>query len=171
MTEQYLNQMKLRLIRISVSASSTRNQIGKGKINRIRTEINDLLSLHNLMYQIKDETDYLRMLNYATNKLVRKAGIHWGTARKLLNICIREFVYNSYLRKYLLIAESDLYKLEIPIDSHTYKYIVKMNKFKAFKWPGIIHIQSKENKTIQQAYVSFALSKNMAPIHLDVDAW
>lgn len=171
MNEEYIIKLKFRLIRISVSASSTRNQIGAGKINNIRCAINNLLSLNRLNALTDDPLEFRKMLNYVTNILVAKTQIKWGTSRKLINICLREIVYNTYLREYLKLKEKDLFKLEVPIDSHTYKYLVDQNNFSKFRWNGIINVSKKDHLAFQKSYFDLALRNKIAAIHLDIDAW
>ncbi len=166
-----LKKLKYRLIRISVSASSTRNQIGSGKIELIRTELDKILSLKKLSTLSGTNVSFSKLLDNSTNKLINTTHIKWGTARKLINICLREISYNKYLRDHLKLTEKDLLKFEIPIDSHTYKYIVEKGNFNDFKWMGIINIKKEEHSAIQKCYQNLARIKKIAPIHLDIEAW
>jgi hypothetical protein len=64
----------------------------------------------------------------------------WGSARKVLNIFLREALYTSYLAQYSGIAKAERF-LDVPLDSITGKRLREhAGRGGLPQWPGVKHL-------------------------------
>lgn len=113
-----------------------------------------------------------------------KSMVSWGTARKCINLCIRNFVYNAFIWQYYNLGDrgfkkrEHLAKLEIPLDSFSFKRL----KEKATKEERVLykeHLKSftilglNEGKSEKLQHLATAVAGRMGVcrIHLDVEFW
>lgn len=109
-----------------------------------------------------------------TDRLVSCSGATWGTARKSLNIVIRDATYNFYLR-----GEFDLqaveHTLELPLDSFSANGLRCDAKEAGLPvpppWRSIKSLCRKDSDLFQDAAMQIATRKNVCRCHLDVWYW
>lgn len=71
-------------------------------------------------FVVHTQSDFRSRLDESTNSLTSAfpiGGQHWGTARKILNLFLRNSRYNAYLSEDYRLAAIDQW-LEIPLDAH-----------------------------------------------------
>jgi hypothetical protein len=89
----------------------------------------------------------------------------WGLARKLLNIFIRDCVYDSYLRRaYGLQAIESA--CEIPLDSITATQIRRKSPGVP-QWRGVKYVTPEVSAQYQEAARAIAQKKGVSTLHLD----
>ena len=83
----------------SINPSSSRNSIRKGTINDFRKFLRENVQLNKIPKSSREQ--YIRWLDRTTRRLQRcsKKRLSWGTARKFLNLYLRDVTYNYFLRK------------------------------------------------------------------------
>ncbi len=108
-------------------------------------------------------------LDQHTRRLQRAfppAARHWGTARKALNIFLRDALYNIYLSEaFHLHAVEQL--LEIPLDAYT-AHALRARVARLPRWRGVKHLTARDSAAYQEAARGLAAQMKVAPVHLDV---
>jgi hypothetical protein len=118
MTEaELLAAIQKHVAQISANSSSIRNQGATGMIPVAQKFLREL----NLSdFVSSGERAFLARLDTTTDSLAAafpRGGQHWGIARKILNIFLRDSRYNCYLSDRHELATIETW-LEVPLDSH-----------------------------------------------------
>lgn len=166
--------VRKRIANTSISPATARGMGPEGTIKKGREflfnlDLNDFVK--------KDEPAFRKVLDIQTERLRKslprngKSGQHFGSARKFLNIFLRNALYNRYLYREYKLKKIEPW-LEIPVDSHVIKGIESENSSKNIpKWEGVIHLSSWENEILQCNAAKIAKSKKMHRVHLDLLYW
>jgi hypothetical protein len=98
-------------------------------------------------------------------------GQHWGSARKYLNIFLRDVAYNKYLyRAYKLSAIGPW--LEVPLDSHVAGGLREEQGGAVLpRWTTVIGLDATTSATYQKFAFQVAKSKGFDRVHLDLLYW
>lgn len=201
---------KERLIRFlifsSFSTSATRNQ-GKGVQLAIKEGICEHFKLKNFKDSLKQKKPqaFTAFLDDLTRKIAGKPGyekkkignkevktrtgdtVKWGTARKCINLFLRNLVNYGMLWQYLDISEKEfanegvISKLELPLDSYAIKGLksaIQKSKLPfektdhdALNGFSIIHLTPDRSRTLQSMAKVVAKQKNICPVELDILFW
>lgn len=201
---------KERLIRFlifsSFSTSATRNQ-GKGVQLAIKEGIHEHFNIKAFKKCLKQKRTrgFSNFLDDLTSKIAGKPGyekkiigrkerkiatgdtIKWGTARKCINLFLRNLVNHGMLWKDLELSESDfatdgpVSKLELPLDSYAIKGLklaIQNSKLPfektdhdALNGFSIIHLTADRSRTLQSMAKVVAKQKNICPVELDILFW
>ena len=164
-----VNIYKKRIVNISVSTSSLRNQGGKGLIKKTRK----LLIKTDLAKFCKGENKFKNYLENETKRLTNNAKIRFGAARKSLNIFLLQSSLDRVLSKYYNLGKILKY-LELPLDSYTIKHLkkeAKKRKYKLPRWDGIRNLEEKSNALLQQFALKLAKEKRIPRAYLDLIYW
>src|SRR5579862_5821467 len=97
--EQFLEMVKSRTARIAVGASTVRNSGSAGTVTAAQSH---LRRVNLAPFGTADARAFSRELDNATEKLriaLPSGARHWGIARKVLNIFLRDCFYTTYLSK------------------------------------------------------------------------
>jgi hypothetical protein len=92
-----LHAVHSRVARLAIGPSTVRGKKGKGVIPNSRRF---LRSIRLQSFGVSDGAAFRRVLDRTTDRLARKLLKHsrqWGLARKVLNIFLRDCLYNFYL--------------------------------------------------------------------------
>jgi hypothetical protein len=155
----------------AIGASAMRNQ-GKGILIKAQKfcEKLDLLKYSSA----KNESYFLEILDQDTIKLLNNFGLKkrpWGTARKALNLFLRDAFYNYYLRNFYHLEKIEKF-LEIPLDRIvTQKLKEKTKKGFLPTWKGLKNLMHKESDLFQAFAKKQAMLQGMSKIHLDAILW
>jgi hypothetical protein len=162
---------KHRISELAVGPSALRNQGARGVVGIARAYF-DTLNLSSFVTQ--NEKDFQRRLNLVTGILVKKlpnGAKNWGTARKGINLFLRDVLYNSYLKKNYSFRKVEKW-LEVPLDSFVVKGIKGDSKKNNLpKWKGIKNLTKNDSKEFQKRAKEIAKNKGIAKIHLDLLYW
>jgi hypothetical protein len=95
----------------------------------------------------------------------------WGLARKLLNIFLREALYNRYLEERFRLSVSEPF-FEVPLDSITGGRLVKqVAGAKLPAWPGVKHVTPELSAKYQLKAREHAAELGICRVHLDAIWW
>ena len=96
---------------------------------------------------------------------------HWGLARKVLNIFLRDCLYTTYLDEAFHLRRSEAL-FEIPLDSLTATNLKRGTGRGALPpWPGVKHLSKPDSVRFQQATEEEARKRGIARVHLDAVWW
>lgn len=115
--------LKRNLTERAVGASAMRGQARKGGIAKVREAL--LETSVEVLGRVKNQTRFRVWLDQETDRISRNAsrhGVRWGTARKALNLWLRDIAYNHYFRSGYGLERVEPW-LEVPLDSYTAKFI------------------------------------------------
>ena len=141
--KDYLN----RVVNISVTPSSLRNQGREGLVKKTRNYF-----LNNNDLSKFNRNNFEKVLDKKTKEQMNSANIKFGAARKSFNIFLIQSSLDRCLSKYYRL-EKNLDNLELPLDSYTIKHLKKAAKNKNHKlpkWKSIKKLNKKGNKKFQQ---------------------
>ncbi len=170
------NDLLLNLTRRAVGTSAMRNQGAKGLIESIQSFL-AAIPLTKLS-ALRTELDFVKWLEQQTVDLKdeynEKYGLEWGTARKALNLWLRDIVYNHHLRAKYHLQKLEPW-LEVPLDSHTGKFIRERTGPKPERWTTVKGLQPDVSRTYQNSAKEIVTRKEYSylkhRVHLDLIAW
>lgn len=169
MTPTFLDLIQSRIAQAAIGASSLRNQ-GKSKV--VEKSRNFCSAIVLSTYTPKT---FASQLDKDTRKLLKKLGMketQWGTARKALNLFLRDVFYNKYLSP---VYKFDRLKhlLEIPLDTQVAEKIQEYPEGNDLPWNRIKHTTEEENTAFQDAAKCIANKNKLIKyrVHLDLIFW
>jgi hypothetical protein len=155
----------------AIGPSALRGQGAPGVIAAAR-EFLAALALE--QFAVPTQARFDRVLDKATEDLQRAFPVrarHWGTARKALNLFLRDAFYNLYLhRSYGLgVAEKCF---ELPLDGITARALREENDARSLpRWHGVKYLD-KKTSVLYQAFASeLAKKRQIRRVHLDTFLW
>ena len=168
--QDFLTIQQKRIARIATVPSVARNQGAPGVLGSARhyLETVDCGRLATSSGQ-----NYLAALDAVTDELMAvlpKGGRSWGIARKIVNIFIREALYNTYLTNHHRLGTSERF-MEVPLDSFSARGIKSHCPRRLPVWPGIKGLQRSLSDLLQQHAAEIGEVKEIARIHLDALWW
>ena len=98
-------------------------------------------------------------------------GRPWGSARKALNLFLRDALYNQYLNRKFKLRNIEPW-LEVPLDSavaHGLK--VEAGRAALPQWPGLKNLTSDVSDEFQNFASDLARKRKMERVHLDMYLW
>lgn len=163
--------MQGRTAELAIGASTLRNQGAKGVVKKAR----ELLKRVDLKrYSCKSHARFRAQLDRDTlwvRRNLPRGARHWGTARKALNIFLRDARYNSYLTKHFRLSHVEPW-LELPLDSYTARGLRKEQEGVGLpRWKGVKYLNDKDNRCYQEVAAQVAKRRRTEPIHLDIIYW
>jgi hypothetical protein len=169
MTKQLLQAIQSRSARVAVGASAARGRGNAGVVAAARKYLREVD-----LAKFSASGDFRAALDAETTALLRalpSKAQHWGIARKLLNIFLRDCLYTTYLDAayHLSRAESEF---EIPLDSITAKQLkAEVGPGKLPRWRGVKHLKDSVSAQYQQAAGILAAKERVHRVHLDAVWW
>lgn len=168
--QDFLQAIQSKTARVAVGASTVRGRGNKGSVLAARTFFQTL----DLSSFGKNHSEFKRILDrktYILMKVLPRGARHWGIARKLLNIFLRDCFYNIYLEDAYKLSRYEKV-LEIPLDSITGKSIKNLVGRGALPtWPGVKHVTPYLNTLYQTVALDEAEKQKTSRIHLDAVWW
>lgn len=168
--EAFLRAVQSRVARSAVGASAARGRGNTGVVTAARQHLRRL----NIARFDANPAAFRRALDRETAALLAalpRGARHWGVARKLLNIFLRDCLYTTYLAKDFHLARSEG-SFEIPLDSITALNVKRAGARGALPpWPGVKHVTPALNDQFQQAAALKAAKEGLARVHMDAVWW
>lgn len=167
-TKKMISMFQRRTAETAIGASTGRGMGPSGTIGAARSYLAEL-DLH--QFRTRSEQGYLENLNEVTRSLQRAlppGGKYWGSARKFINIFLRDCLYNRYLCEHFELQQVESL-LELPLDKHTATGL--SSEFDLPRWPGVIRLSPEESSQYQMAATSVAIAKGTPRVHLDLWYW
>ncbi len=168
---EFIRIVQAHVARVAVSPSATRNQ-GPGVVDAARRHLRDIQLRP---FAVTSETRFRTRLDAATlalNKDLPDPSQSWGLSRKLLNIFLRDCLYNQYLALFYALGRAERF-LEIPLDSTTARELRAAARPGTAlpTWPGVRHLSLAQSSSYQDAALDVARARKWQRVHLDADWW
>lgn len=166
-----MTTLRRRTASAAIGASTIRGMGPKGTAKRARAF---LAGLNLNRFRVDSKREFARVLDRATDSflaaLPRKAK-HWGLARKLLNIFLRDAAYNRYLSQRYALWRVERW-MEVPLDSHVGKQLRSSAEGRHLpRWKTVIGLASEESTEFQRVATMVARRKGVTRVDLDVYYW
>jgi hypothetical protein len=166
---QLLKAFQSRAARIAVGASTVRGRGNRGAVEAAREYFCQLD-----LRRFANARGFVEALDQATNELrfaLPPRARHWGLARKLLNIFLRDCLYLKDLNAVYRLDRVEAY-LELPLDSITARALKKAEgRGKLPAWPGVKRIKEPIYTLFQSAATSQAKARGVSRVNLDAIWW
>ena len=166
-----LTALQSRAARVAVGPSTVR---GLGVSGVVRAAQDHLRTVSLDVFGTSDEHSFVSALDQHTEALrsaLPRGAKHWGVARKVLNIFLRDCLYTSYLRDAYALASSEAL-FELPLDSITVKTLCAARKPDVLPtWQGVKHLKRGTNRLYQGEASKVAAEVGVARVHLDAYWW
>lgn len=94
----------------------------------------------------------------------------WGFARKVLNIFMRDALYNHFLRSAYALDRFER-QMQLPMDRHCAEGLRKRSGIVCPEWRTIRDLQEAEHSEWQRVAIHHAEQQGTYPVHLDVILW
>lgn len=168
--ESLLKAFQSRAARIAVGASTVRGRGNAGTVAAARAFLRQL----DLSPFGSGGASFARALNRTTGALkaaLPRRARHWGIARKVLNVFLRDCLYTTYLEpKFHLSEAEELF--ELPLDSITVLQLKRAaGRGSLPPWPGVKNLTPALNSKYQQAASEEAARRGIPRVHLDAIWW
>jgi hypothetical protein len=169
--KETLKLLRKRVGRTAVGPSTARGMGPAGTIQSARTYLQEL---DLKAFAIKTQTAFHRRLDSETDSLIAalpKSARHWGSARKFLNIFIRNCAYNRFLCDAYGLAQLEQW-MEVPLDSHVAKGLrLEPEGENLPRWRTVIDLSRAESDVWQSVALKVATRKGIERVHLDLHYW
>lgn len=168
--DEFLRAVQARTARVAVGASAVRGVGNAGTATAARSFLAEM----DLWQFSHGPTSFAVALDGETEKLqarLPRAARRWGLARKLLNIFLRDCLYNSYLAPEFRLVLSEM-AFELPLDSITGERLDRLCGWTGRDgWPGVKYLTPGQNMRYQAAAAGIAAELAIARVHLDTFWW
>jgi hypothetical protein len=154
---------------LAIGPSTLKNQGASGVADEARQF---LKKIKLKKFCVETQNNFKRVLDNHTNRLRKRLPVgaqNWGTARKALNIFLRDVVYNRYLCSHHHISYIEKW-LEVPLDSYVVKGLKKdkPETVRLPRWSSIKGLTPKTSEVYQKAAQIIARQEGISPVHLDI---
>jgi hypothetical protein len=165
-----LTAIQSRTARIAVGPSTVRGLGVPGVVAAARTFLREMPLQPFATSRPKTFRKVLDAQTLALQNALPRHARHWGVARKVLNIFIRDAVYATHLREAYGLSASE-HLLEIPLDSLTGEELYQSSRPRLPRWPGVRHLSPDVSDRFQLEAQRIAAAVPTARIHLDAYWW
>lgn len=167
---EFLLAIQSRVARVSVGASTVRGRGHGGSVSAARRYLRQV----KLNKFGANPAEFRAALEKETSGLLKalpKNARHWGIARKLLNIFLRDCLYTTYLEEAYRLRSTQ-HEYELPLDSITALHLKRAaGRGSLPRWQGVKHVTAATSTTFQAAAKAVAVKKGIARVHLDAVWW
>ncbi len=168
---EFIRTVQSRAARVSVGASAVR---GRGNAGTVAASRAFLRCLDLRRFALRDPIGFAAELDRTTRKLCTALppnAQHWGLARKVLNIFLRDCLYTIYLSKAFHLQRAEEF-LELPLDSITERELRRVvGRGVLPRWPGVRHVTPAISAQFQAVAAKEASRCKIPRIHLDALWW
>ena len=170
-SRDFIRILHNRIAELAVGPSALRNQGATGVINAAREYFKKADAL---FFVAANKREFGHRLDRATEELRRRFprnARHWGTARKAINLFLRDVSYSSVLSRHYHMERVEQW-LEVPLDRDVSRGIQSDFREGVLpQWKGVKHLTPKDSATYQKAAQTIANEKQLARVHLDLFYW
>ena len=171
MNEYLLRRLRWRTAELSVGPSTVRGAGARGVVRAARKALK-LVRLRR--FATGSRTEFLAALETETKRIRRvlpRGTRHWGIARKVVNIFLRQAAHNVYLSARFGLRRVERW-LELPLDSHVAAGIYRARPtLELPRWRTIKGLTPDDSELFQAAGRKIARDKRVIPIHLEYLWW
>ncbi|HOO51823.1 MAG TPA: hypothetical protein PLK94_11100 [Alphaproteobacteria bacterium] len=171
MSNKTIEYLRRRTAELAIGNSTLRNQGAPGVAKAARAFLSqlDLKS-----FSVSSEEKFVDALDRATEKLVQVlpyGARNWGTARKALNIFLRDCLYNQFLCTHFAISQVHPW-LEVPLDSYVAKGLRGTFEGNCLpKWTTITGLEHEPSDQYQKVAGKVAEKIGCNRVDLDIYLW
>lgn len=167
---EFLRVVQSRVARVAVGASTVRGRGHAGTVQAARSFFRRLdlkrFGVQPVGFRVALDRETLELM-----KALPKAARHWGIARKLLNIFLRDCLYTTYLSQRFRLHRAEA-ALEIPLDSITAHHLrIAAGRSGLPRWPGVKHVSPELSARFQEVASVEAAKLGVSRVHLDAVWW
>jgi hypothetical protein len=148
--DQFIARLKNRLAQAAVGPSTLR---GKGTGGVAAAARRSLAAIDLTSVVVEERAAFRAQLREITKSIkaaLPESGRAWGRARKVVNIFLRDVVYNADLRDHYGLRRVRAW-LEVPLDSHIAKGLRDEPEGAGLpRWPRIKYLTPKVSKAYQR---------------------
>lgn len=167
---EFLQAIQSRVARVAVGASAVRGRGNAGTVKAARTYLRQVqlakFGARPAAFRIALEEETNGLL-----KSLPRSARHWGLARKLLNIFLRDCSYTTYLESAFRLSRAHA-EFELPLDLITATQLKRASGRGTLpKWPGVKHLTPSTSAQFQEAARVIAGRKSISRLHLDAIWW
>ncbi len=171
MNKKTIEYLRRRTAELAIGNSTLRNQGAPGVAKAAR----DFLAKLNLnSFSVKFQDDFNKELKQSTINLVQalpNGAQNWGTARKAVNIFLRDCLYNQFLCYHYGILQIHPW-LEVPLDSHVANGLRATSLGKNLpRWKTITGLEHETSNQYQQVANKVAKRVGCNRVDLDIYLW
>jgi hypothetical protein len=168
MNEQYRRKLKDRLASTAIGPSTARKMGPSGTIDRARAFLKSM----DLAKLVTPDCDAFRQeLDRVTKEYVSVIPLAWGSARKFLNIFLRDCLYNRWVCEDYKLRDIESW-LEVPLDSHVSSELSERDTEKVLpRWRGVTKLELAQSEIYQRFAAQVAEAEGVARVHLDIKFW
>lgn len=171
MNDELLEKLKRRTADLAIGPSTVRNQ---GAVGVVRAARIALRKIDLSRYQRANQDSFLNLLQRDTRLTQSRLPVgarHWGTARKCLNIFLRDVLYNQFLGDHFHFARLESV-LEVPLDRHVADGL--LNEIEGCdlpRWRTIKSLTREYSERFQSVAKEVARRRSTHAVHLDLIYW
>jgi len=171
MNPKTIEHLRRRTAELAIGNSTLRNQGAPGVAKAAR----DFLANVDLKsFSANSAQEFSETLDRATADLVQalpQGARNWGTARKALNIFLRDCLYNQFLCSHFAISHIHPW-LEVPLDSHVAKGLRRTSHGNELpKWATITGLEHERSDRYQEVAGKVAKRIGCNRVDLDIYLW
>lgn len=168
---QLLVAIQSRAARIAVGASTVRGKGNKGVVGASREYLRRVdLGLFGEPVESRF-AENLDAVTAALRDALPRHARHWGVARKVLNIFLRDCLYTTYLSEAHRLRRNEAL-FELPLDSIMAKELRRAaGRGRLPRWPGVRHLTQELSAIYQNAASAEANRRGTPRVHLDAIWW
>jgi hypothetical protein len=171
----FITKLRKRIASTAVGASTIRRMGPKGTAKLARTF---LAALNLSRFQVDSKRKFDQVLDKATDSFLKalpREAKHWGLARKLLNIFLRDAAYNRYLSQQFALWRLERW-MEVPLDRQVGKQIGASPEARKLtqelpRWKTVIGLECNDSAKFQKVATTIARRKGVTRVDLDVYYW
>ena len=177
-TETYERLLVDYIANTAIGISALRNQYPKEDkaVDKCREYVKERIQPIDFFQALEGDA-FEKYLDQHTAAIKAKTKLKFGSARKVLNIFLRNLAYNANLQRQYLKNHTDfisnhsvLNKLEVPVDSYVAKGLLVAMKLPKNRWNGVKNLKDPKEHQDYQEYASIiATDRGVARPHLDLE--
>ena len=171
MNQKTIYYLKRRTAELAIGSSTLRNQ---GAVGVVKATRQFLANLDLKVFSVNSIQKFNKALDRSTEDLIRvlpKSARNWGTARKALNIFLRDCIYNQFLSSHFTISQIHPW-LEVPLDSHVASGLrATSHKKNLPRWGSIKKLKREDSDKYQDAAEKVADKIECNRVDLDIYLW
>ena len=171
MDQETIRLLQRRIAGLAAGPSSLRNQGPRGTVERARKYLRQIdLSSYSASRrdsfesQLDDDTEGLRRSLFSKHR-------YWGSARKVLNIFMRNAVYDHHLRRHYGLRKIEPW-LEVPLDSYVGIGLSNEQEnqdlAEPLSWSSVSGLRAEDSDRFQDLAAVVAKRMRVSRVHLDL---
>ena len=166
---EQIQLMLNRTAELAAGSSTLRGQGPPGTIFKAREFLKDVSPQQ---FKLQSAVDFRKQLDVVTQSLsAHFLKQNWGAARKVLNIFLRDVLYNRYLCDHFNFESVENW-LEVPLDGDVAENLLAASEGKSLpSWPRIKRLTVEVSDQYQSVARKIAEKENIATVHLDLIFW